>query len=552
MLPRRTLALLSVPVLLSLQLLAAPARKAAPKRSLAQQIKAILSQEPLTRAYWGIHVVDLATGRVLYSQNSDQLFLPASNAKLFTTAAALSFAGPEYRFQTTVETEGKIDGAGHLQGDLVIMGRGDPNVSGRVLPYALKTERAPPQTQVLEEMANQVAASGLKAVDGDLIGDDTFYAPERYGPGWAQDDVQWIDGAPVSALTFNDNVVFLNIQPGSREGETALITLDPETSYYEIDNRVLTTAAGVTRKIGIHRDAGSKKVVMWGSMPLGDSGIKEALAIDDPAQFTAELFRVMLERRGITIAGKTRARHGEIAQFFDLSSQPQLQQPQQSVPGVPPEAAAVGTSGARCCAQGTPAPPQAAPSTVVLAEHISLPLIEDVRVTNKTSQNLHAELALRLVSKLNGSGGSLEGGAAAVKQFLLQAGLKEDEFVLLDGSGLSRRDLVTPAAVVRLLTYAARQPWGTAYEGTLPVAAVDGSISERYVKSPAAGLVHAKTGTLSHVNALSGYGQTLRGKRFVFSIFCNNHNQPSAKVTAAIDSMVELLVSDGGATKTFR
>src|SRR5262249_37477801 len=340
--------------LLSLQLLAAPARKAAPKRNLSQQVKAILTQEPLARAYWGIHVVELETGRVLYTQNSDQLFLPASNVKLFTTAVALSLAGPEYHLRPRVEAEGKIDSAGRLQGDLVIMGRGDPNISGRVLPYALKTERAPPQTQVLEEMANQVAASGLRSVGGDLIGDDTFYAPERYGPGWAQDDVRWIDGAPVSALTFNDNVVFLNIQPAEHEGDKALITLEPETNYYEIDNRVLTNAAGVTRKIGIHRDAGSKKVVLWGSLPLGDAGIKEALAIDDPAQFTAELFRVMLERRGITIAGKTRARHGEIAQFFDLDvpSQPQLQQPQQPVPGVPPKAAAAGTSGGRCCAQG--------------------------------------------------------------------------------------------------------------------------------------------------------------------------------------------------------
>src|SRR5262245_7230979 len=349
MLPRRTLALLSVPVLLSSQLFAAPASKAAPKRNLAQQIKAILSQEPLARAYWGIYVVELETGRVLFSQNADQLFLPASNVKLFTTAAALSAAGPEYRFRTTVEAEGKIDSVGRLQGDLVIMGRGDPNISGRMLPYALKTERAPPQSQ-LEEMANQVAARGLKTVDGDLIGDDTFYAPERYGPGWAQDDVQWIDGAPVSALTFNDNVVFLNIQPGGQEGEKALITLDPETNYYEIDNRVLTTAAGITRKIGIHRDAGSKKAVIWGSLPLGDAGMKEALAIDDPAQFTAELFRAMLERHGITIAGKTRARHGEIARFFE----PSPSQPAQGA--APPAGPSAGTSGARCCAQEAAAP----------------------------------------------------------------------------------------------------------------------------------------------------------------------------------------------------
>src|SRR5215472_14916718 len=383
MLPRRTLALLSVPVLLSSQLFAAPARKAAPKRNLAQQIKAILSQEPLARAYWGIHVVERETGRVLFSQNADQLFLPASNVKLFTTAAALSAAGSEYRFRTTVEAEGKIDSAGRLQGDLVIMGRGDPNISGRVLPYALKTERAPPQTQ-LEDMANQVAASGLKRVDGDLIGDDTFYSPERYGPGWAQDDLQWIDGAPVSALTFNDNVVFLNIQPGEHDGDKALVTVEPATGYYEIDSRVVTTAAGVTRKIGMHRETGSKRVVLWGTLPLGDPGMKEALAVDDPAQLTAELFRGMLERRGIAVTGKARARHGEIAEFHEPPAQ-QPDTPNSPVPGAAPLNPAQGTQPAQCCRPENPPPTQAAPR-VVLAEHTSLPLIEDVRVINKTSQ----------------------------------------------------------------------------------------------------------------------------------------------------------------------
>jgi D-alanyl-D-alanine carboxypeptidase/D-alanyl-D-alanine-endopeptidase (penicillin-binding protein 4) len=185
----------------------------------------------------------------------------------------------------------------------------------------------------------------------------------------------------------------------------------------------------------------------------------------------------------------------------------------------------------------------------VLAEHISLPLMEDVRVTNKTSQNLHAEMALRLVGKLGGTEPSFEGGTAALKQFLLQAGLKEDEFVLLDGSGLSRRDLVTPAAVVQLLVYASHQPWGAAYEESLPLSAVDGSLSERFVKGPAGGLVHAKTGTLSHVNALSGYAQTTKGRRFVFSIFCNNHNLPGSKVLAAIDEIVKLLVAEGDSVK---
>jgi D-alanyl-D-alanine carboxypeptidase/D-alanyl-D-alanine-endopeptidase (penicillin-binding protein 4) len=552
MLHRSARALCALALALSLQLSAAGAKKPAPKRDLAKEITAVLGQPPLDRAHWGIDVVALDTGKALYSQNAEQLFLPASNTKLFTTAAALAIAGPDYRFRTTVEAEGRIDGHGRLLGDLVIVGRGDPNISGRTLPYALKTQRTPPHTQILEEMADQVARSGLKMVDGDLIGDDTYYLFERYAEGWAQDDLQWIDGAPVSALSFNDNVVFVNIQPGERPGDKALITVEPETSYYELDNRIVTTAAGVTKHIGIHRDPGSKKIVLWGSLPLGDPGMKEPLAIEDPAEFVAELFRTLLERRGITIRGRARARHGEAAQFFD---QPPAVLP---APGIDNPAAAAGapSSQAAGAQAGNPlpsplsnTPTQRAPdadvptANKVLAEHLSAPLLDDIRVINKTSQNLHAELALRLVGKLRGTGASFEGGAAAVKRFLLQAGLKEDEFTFLDGSGLSRRDLVTPAATVQLLTYAARQPWGPAFQESLPVSGVDGSLADRFINTPAGGLVHAKTGSLSHVNALSGYGQTQKGRRFVFSIFCNNHNLPGSKALAAIDAVVQLVVT---------
>jgi serine-type D-Ala-D-Ala carboxypeptidase/endopeptidase (penicillin-binding protein 4) len=555
-------ALYALALLLSLQFSAVAAKKPASKKDLAKEINAIVSQPPLERAHWGIDVRELDSGKVIYSLNPEQLFLPASNTKLFTTAAALATAGPDYRFRTTVEAEGKIDGQGRLLGDLVIMGRGDPNISGRTLPYALKTQRTPPHTQIFEEMADQVARNGLKIVDGDLIGDDTYYAFERYAEGWALDDLQWSDGAPVSALTFNDNVVFVNILPGEQPGDKALITVEPETGYYELDNRIVTSAVGGAKRIGIHRDPGSKKIVLWGSLPLGDAGMKEPLAIEDPAEFVAQLFRTLLERRGITVRGKARARHGESAQFFDSIQPPPLMLP---TPGIdnPAAQAQVGSAPQNNSLSSTPlsstpaqhAPDADQPSTTlpsankVLAEHFSTPLLDDIRVINKTSQNLHAELALRLVGKLRGSGGSFEGGIAAVKQFLVQAGLKEDAFTFLDGSGLSRRDLVTPAATVQLLQYAARQPWGAVFEESLPVGGVDGSLADRFQNTPAAGKVHAKTGSLSHVNALSGYGQTQAGKRFVFSIFCNNHNLPGSKVLAAMDAVVQLLVSEGQPVK---
>lgn len=500
-------------------------RKRAPRTALSAQIETIVQQPQLASASWGIDVVDLASGNVIYSLDADHLFLPASNVKLLTTAAALAVAGPDYRFHTTVETSGKLDAQGRLLGDLVIVGRGDLDLSGRVLPYQKKTERIS-STQTLEELADQIVQKGVKIVDGDVIGDDSLYSAQRYPEGWAYDDLQWLDGAPVSALTFNDNVVFIKVHPGEQVGDKAVVTLDPETTYYELDNRVVTSATGVARKVGIHHDLGSSKVVIWGSVPLEDAGFTEAISVDDPAQFAAQVFRGILEQRGITITGKARAFHSDVAQFFDQ----------------PPPQAKEGTtqSPQRCCRE--PIAVSAAPPTQILAEHVSLPLLEEVRVTNKTSQNLHAELLLRLIGKINGGTGSFEDGSAALRHFLLKAGLKGNDFFLLDGSGLSRRDLVTPAAMVQLLTYAAQQPWGAAYEETLPVAGADGSLAERFVNTAAGGLVHAKTGTLSHVNALSGYGETHSGKRFVFSIFCNNHNLPSARVKAAIDQIVVLLV----------
>jgi D-alanyl-D-alanine carboxypeptidase/D-alanyl-D-alanine-endopeptidase (penicillin-binding protein 4) len=323
-------------------------------------------------------------------------------------------------------------------------------------------------------------------------------------------------------------------------GDRALVTLEPETDYYEIDNRVVTSAAGVAKKIGIHRDPGARKIVLWGSLPLGDQGMKEPLAIEDPAEFVAQLFHAMLERRGITVRGKSRARHGEVAQFYDqlpppiILPKPAIDNPASSTQNSLSQAPAHRASETEIHS-----------TNQVLAEHFSSPLLDDIGIINKTSQNLHAELALRLVGKLTGSGGSFEGGVAAVRQFLLQAGLNPDEFVFLDGSGLSRRDLVAPEAAVQLLVYAARQPWGAAFAESLPVGGVDGSLAERFLNTPAGGLVHAKTGSLSHVNALSGYGETKSGKRFVFSIFLNNYNMPSSKALSAIDAIVQLLVKEG-------
>lgn len=511
-----------------------PARPAT--TTIAARIEAILNQPQFASAEWGIHVIDAATGRPIYSLNAGRLFVPASNNKLLTTSAAFGLVGGDYRFRTTVETSGSLDDQGRLTGDLVLLGRGDPNISGRTLPYQTKTERLMPSTWVLDEMADQIEKKGIRAVEGDVVGDDSYYSAQRFPEGWAHDDLQWGDGAPISALSFNDNVVVLAIRPGEQAGDKAIIETDPLMPYYEIDNRVVTSEAGLPRKIGLHREPGTMKVIAWGTISAGAQPLHEALAIEDPAEFTARLFREILVQRGITVSGRAYARHDEIARFFDAPAA--SRKTARAVDGV---ASSVPSPDARI----------EAPAEVkdneenqrpVLAEHLSMPLLEDLRVINKTSQNLHAELVLRLVARTVGTGASVEGSVSALTKWLQQAGVNETDFYLQDGSGLSRRDLISPAAMVQVLAYSAKQPWGAAFEETLPVAATDGSLAERFLNSPAAGLVHAKTGTLGHVNALSGYGQTLAGKKFIFSIFCNNHNQPSSKVTAAIDAIVGVLV----------
>jgi serine-type D-Ala-D-Ala carboxypeptidase/endopeptidase (penicillin-binding protein 4) len=506
-------------------LLLATQLHAASHKSLTTRIDTVLAESGMGRGFWGIEVVSLSTGKVLYAQNPEKLFTPASNTKLFTTAAALALIGPGYSFRTTVETNGTLDKHGRLTGDLVLVGRGDPNLSGRELPYALRTERNDHPIQVLEQLADELVQKGVKYVDGDVIADDSYFAFERYGEGWSQDDLVWADGAPVSALTINDNVVFVNILPADRAGDRAFVSLSPFGDYYRIDNRIITTPAGTGRKIFINREPGSTVLTLWGNMPMDDAGANEAVAIEDPAEFAANLFRQLLEKRGIAVYGRERTRHTELATLSTL------------------------TVTALAPARGGDQPSRALQNQpLVLAGYQSKPLIEDVRVINKVSQNLHAEILLRLLGREKGTAGTVEGGLEVLRGFLNQAGVPSDQYVFYDGSGLSRQNLVTPHAIVQLLRYAASQPWGESFRNTLPIAGVDGSLSDR-LKNIDAQRVYGKTGSLGGVKTLSGYATTDRGELVAFSILSNNFNLPAKRLTDVIDGIVGEIVNDGTAKK---
>ena len=472
----------------------------------AARIQRFLDASPAARAaFWGVRVVDLDQNRVVFDRNANRLFLPASNAKLFTTAMALMRLGADYRFETRVLAD-REPGSDGCVASIRLVGGGDPNLSGRAIPYRKDSPAGDP-LEAIEDLARQVIAHGVRCVNGDVVGDDTAYVWEPYPDGWGTDDSLWDYGAAVSALSINDNSLTVTVLPGERGNDPGRILLTPPLEYYQIDNRV-RTAPRAERKIVVNRLPGSRQLRIWGAIPPDDPGDTELLGIDDPALYAAYALRDALARRGIAIRGEARARHLFPNEVADLKNGP--------APGPEPG--------------------------VELARRESAPLLEDLRITDKVSQNLHAEMALRAVARARRHIGSREAGLAELQAFLDDAAIERDTYTFADGSGLSRLDLVSPATVVRLLTYLYRSPVREQWMSLLPVGGRDGTLHARFAGSPAAGRIRAKTGSLSHVSALSGYARRKNGKMLAFSILVNNYGGPASGVTAAIDRICRLMV----------
>jgi len=490
---------------LALMLLLATAGHTA---TLAQQIERLLAASPAAKAaFWGIDVVDLATGRTLYQQNADHFFVPASNTKLFTTALALSRLGPHHTFQTRVLADAAPDASGRIAGSLRLIGGGDPNLSGRTLPYRMNAPTGDPLAAI-DDLADQIAARGVKRIAGDIIGDDTWYVWEPYAAGWGIDDPQSDDGPPISALTVNDNTIMLTVAPGRREGSSTVLTIAPALEYYRIVNRVRTGTAGGERRVHVSRLPGSADVTLWGELPVRTKEVDLPMAIEDPARYAALALRDALEDRGIVVEGEAVSRRLMPEDVPDLK-------------------------------QGPPVEPAAG---LEMARRISAPLIEDLQLTDKVSQNLHAELALRAVGRARRNVGSFEAGREEMKAFLEEAGIAPEAYNFNDGSGLARLNLVTPATVLKLLRHMYAGQYREDWISLLPVGGKDGTLSNRFSESAGKGRVHAKTGSLSHVSALSGYIQRMNGRWVAFSILVDNYNSPAAEVRGVMDRICNLIV----------
>jgi serine-type D-Ala-D-Ala carboxypeptidase/endopeptidase (penicillin-binding protein 4) len=477
------------------------------------RVDAALAEAHAQKAFWGILVADRDTGETLYELNADRFFTPASNAKIFTSSLAFAMLGPAFQFRTTLESTGKLGTDGHLAGDLAFVGRGDPDISNRKFPYAGKVERDGPTETVLAQMVDEAIAKGLKQIDGDIVADDSYYPYDPYPPGWTVGDLFFTFGAPVSAIAFNDNCISVEIRPGEHGGDPATIAVDPAAALDTFGYELKTIAPDGKPEFGVVRQPGPQFLLLRGQIPLGHSPMMLDLAMPDPAETTAVTLKQIFQSRGVPVTGTVRVHHAPPPEIY-------------------PDAPIV--------LGPAPAPPS--PTAIVFAEHISPPLSEIVRVTNKVSQNLHAELLLRAVAHEKKGFGVTDAGLWVEQDFLKSIGVADGDVVLSDGSGLSRDDLVTPRAVLQLLRYDALQPWGADYISTFPIAGVDGTLENRFLGTAAAGHIQAKTGALDHVRAMSGFATTLHGERLVFTIFGNNNPQRGRDSIVAMDAIAVAMV----------
>lgn len=472
---------------------------------LQSQIRSVLLRPELARAQVGVKVISLESGKTIFEQNAEKYFMPASNMKNFTVAAALDRLSPNFRFVTSIYAPAPVDSSGTIRGDLIVYGRGNPLISTNVQEGA--------SISTFDELVSKIVASGVRRIEGNLIADESYFNSEPIPPSWEWDDLQWYYGAEVSALAINDNAVDLKIAAAAPVGSPCVVTILPLSSALSLVNECRVAPAGTKRELAITKRLGANALEIRGSMPTGDRDYTGYISLTRPAEMFAALLKNALAQKGVVITGVTRV--------VDAKARKQA--------------------------------PLDLTKLTEIARHESQGFNFVAAKTMKPSQNLYTELILRVLGeqagdKSNPNQTSLERGSAVVQQFLTQAGIAQGSVVQWDGSGLSRHNLITPSAAAQLYAFMNRHRYASAWRESLTIAGVDGTLQNRFKNTIAAGNVRGKTGTIDQVSALSGYVTTVAGEQFAFSVIVNNMPSGGTAQRAVIDEIVLALANFNGKT----
>jgi serine-type D-Ala-D-Ala carboxypeptidase/endopeptidase (penicillin-binding protein 4) len=454
------------------------------------KIAQYLKRPGVRSAQWGMQVMDPASGKVLVEVNPDKAFLPASVLKVVTTATALEKLGADFRFRTGVYTNGPVDPDGTVSRDLILVGRGDPNLTD---PYGELLEKP-----AFREFAEKLQSAGIKRIKGDIVGDDSYFDLRSSVKGWTANELKSLYGAPISALSINNNVLWVYVNPGKPK-KLVSVEVEPRTSYFHIRNLGVTGSGRSKRTLRVRLIPGTRTIVVSGALPSTQS-YSQYVLLEKPEEVAATMLKQELERHGIAVHGDVFSlREGEV------SSEEQA-------------------------------------NWNLLAEHQSPPLIRALQIINKRSQNLHAEMLLRTLGAEFKGKGTNEAGLEVVRDFLVEAGIDSEKIRLNDGCGLSRENLITPRFQTSLLQFLSKRPYFDLFLDTLAISGTDGTLRNRLSSTEVRGSIHAKTGTLNGVTTLSGYMTTKSGRNLVFSIFAN-HVNATTRVKRTIDEICSLFVN---------
>jgi D-alanyl-D-alanine carboxypeptidase/D-alanyl-D-alanine-endopeptidase (penicillin-binding protein 4) len=458
------------------------------KDLLTEKTDEIFNDTLFSHAHWGVLIKSLENGNVIYERNSDKMFMPASNEKIPTAAAALTKLGPDFRFETVIGYDGSIIDS-VLNGDLILVGDGDPTISDRIYE---KT------TTLFERWADSLRILGIDSINGNIIGDDNKFDNVHIGFGWPHSGLDYWYSAEFGALQLNENYIDLAFFPPSDSIDTLRIVPDVESSYYRLIKEIEITDTGKT-SLSITSEFGTNDIVIKGKIKKGSEKFERSPTITNPTKFYATVFKEVLQKKGIGISG----------QALD-------------------------------CDEVTDYPDSLILTDTLLINE-SIPLAEILKVLMKKSQNLYAETLVRILG-LNKSGkGTFIDGRKVVEEVLNDFGIMPDTYAYMDGSGLSRYNFISPRQIVKILEGMIKGEYREIWYDIQPIAGIDGTLKYRMRGTKAEDNVRAKTGTISNVRGLSGYVKTAEGEELVFSFLVNGHLRSSRETELITDKVLELI-----------